>query len=473
MFCLESLFSSVRLPVVLQELSAGLVMIARENGIKIDRRRKCFQVELGETAHQFHYSWNRWGPHEGLRRAQAAQADLKDCLGETSKWTAAQCVKFFDDHKLPAKFKRVSLLKKREKVAEILWNHKVKAALTSSCKETKHDGSKSDDSKEVDGGSSSQTGSTVTKKLEEVKKFDCQEKSKETKHDGSKSDGSKEVDGKGSSQTGSTAKKKLEENKKADCQEKNKETKHDGSKSDGSKEVDGGSSSQMGSNAKKKREEKKKADCQGKNKETKHDGSKSDGSKEVDGGSSSQTGKEKKHSASDASGSKTDRLLDLPGLANVKSKGKLKVQDVTKEIFRKKPSTSTEAADEATLDDGTSQQKPSVIVPRLVLIKFLEAVHASPAEEQACVHGFVVAKQMGKKSVHAGSLAVTGLFVIDVTASSVDNERELRAWRDHQDPQKVLGRHPFWGWGALRVWVVGHLLMAYGLRSKSPTQQYK
>ncbi len=151
----------------------------------------------------------------------------------------------------------------------------------------------------------------------------------------------------------------------------------------------------------------------------------------VDGDGSAKPSSNGAHSKSDPHETHQS-LFNLPGKTAPKNP---MIEDVTKGLFC--PTANTDASELVEF----LANKEQVIIPRVTVVKFLEAVNASPESLQHQVRGCLLGKLMAKQSrAYRGCHLVQTLFVNDVTSNNDVNQREERQWQDAHPSLPYIGR---------------------------------
>lgn len=128
---------------------------------------------------------------------------------------------------------------------------------------------------------------------------------------------------------------------------------------------------------------------------------------------------------------KVGKMLSLPGV-ELPSGDKL-VEDVTQNMFKSKAL--------AVAEEFTSRCKPSVLLPKVAIVKFLEAVSVQREKSDLNkMYGILMGKKIDRGVKYRGCWAVTSLFANDLAVEIEMNDREMRAWKDTNSPMKVIGR---------------------------------
>ena len=133
---------------------------------------------------------------------------------------------------------------------------------------------------------------------------------------------------------------------------------------------------------------------------------------------------------SGSSPSKVGKMLSLPGV-DLPSGGQL--EDVTQNMFKSKAL--------AVAEEFTSWCKPSVMLPKIAIVKFLEPVSVQRENSDLSkMYGILLGKKIDRGTKYRGCWLVTSLFANDLAVEVDMNDREMRAWKDTNSPMKVIGR---------------------------------
>ena len=139
--------------------------------------------------------------------------------------------------------------------------------------------------------------------------------------------------------------------------------------------------------------------------------------------------------AKEANAKETELFKDVSAkpLENQKS-----VEDVTSSIFR-----SSSSVDVGTVEDNLEDvnQNTTIILPRVTLVKYLEAVNLWESEKDKVV-GEVLAARLDRGK-HKGRALVRSLFVGDLASSPDLNTAEHSEWMTLNKGTISVGRHGF------------------------------
>ena len=126
------------------------------------------------------------------------------------------------------------------------------------------------------------------------------------------------------------------------------------------------------------------------------------------------------------------------GGASSSKSGKIHVEDVSKEVFRKKENGQVKADVAAPLSDDISDET-TVVMPRVTIVKFLEGVQLYKGHEHM-VCGELLGAVLTGRSKHKGRMLIRSLFVSDVTRDASVNEEERQQWFEANPALVVAGR---------------------------------
>ena len=103
------------------DLSPGDVKLAKDHGIKIDKRKEVFEVSSALSTMSFPYSWKYVpNPGDALQEAIRQRQSLQDCLDSCQDWNARACNEYLQKHSCQYRF-RDRLSHKRSVIADHQW----------------------------------------------------------------------------------------------------------------------------------------------------------------------------------------------------------------------------------------------------------------------------------------------------------------------------------------------------------------
>lgn len=126
------------------------------------------------------------------------------------------------------------------------------------------------------------------------------------------------------------------------------------------------------------------------------------------------------------------------GGASSSKSGKFHVEDVTKEVFRKKENGEVQADVVAPFSENISEET-TVVMPRVTIVKFLEGVQLFKGQEHM-VCGELLGAVLTGRGRHKGRMLIRSLFVSDVTRDASANEEERQQWLEANPALVVAGR---------------------------------
>lgn len=145
--------------------------------------------------------------------------------------------------------------------------------------------------------------------------------------------------------------------------------------------------------------------------------------------------------AGESNSKKEQTMLNLPGTGLTPGKGMW--EDVTANVFRSSCVGKTVEASADFTELPFSEEKASVIVPKIGVIKFAEMAVHMPDDRKHWLRGFLTGAKVSHKSVNKGCWFMQSLFVNDPAVGDQINQREFRSWMDANDNLKVLGRREY------------------------------